>query len=203
MSSMAGYGLMMATGILGPVKSLTAMSVTSIPQRQMRSGPARGKTVDVDVADNNVMTLNFGDNRLGTMDTGYCTMANRGPVLELFGTKGVIAAWGGDMATRIEIYQDDWTTNVAGWRDVEIPGLNGVWSQHPSTLLHLADVVHRNAKLLTGPRQMTHVVEIMEKTWQAADERREIDLETDFEMLRSDEIPCDDPGLNPFVVNPG
>jgi predicted dehydrogenase len=199
MSSMAGYGLMMATGVLGPVKSLTAMSCTSIPIRKMRSGPAAGEVVTSDVVDNNVLTLNFGDNRLGTMDTGYCSMATRGPVMELFGTEGVICAWGGDMATRIEIYQDDWQTDVAGWRDVDIPGLNGVWSLHPCTLLHLAEVVLDGKKLLTGPEQSAHVVEIVEKVSQAAAEKREVELTTSFNMLSSADLPLDEKGPNPFA----
>lgn len=199
MSSMAGYGLMMATGVLGPVKSLTAMSCTSIPRRTIRSGPTAGQVVNADVADNNVLTLNFGNNRLGTMDTGYCSMATRGPVMELFGTDGVICAWGGDMATRIEIYQDDWQTDVSGWRDVEIPGLKGVWSLHPCTLLHLAEVVLDGKKLLTGPQQSAHVVEVIEQVSRAAAEKREIELTTTFEPLTSDDLPLDEQGPNPFV----
>lgn len=199
MSSMAGYGLMMATGILGPVQSLTAMSRTSIPQRTIRSGPAAGQTVEADVADNIVLTLNFGGSRLGTMDTGYCSMATRGPVLELFGTEGVICAWGGDMATRIEIYQDDWQTDVAGWRDVDIPGATGVWSVHPSTLLHLAEVVLDGRPLLTGPQQSAHIVEIIEKATQAAEEKREVELTTKFVRVTSDDLPLDDKGPNPFA----
>lgn len=189
LSSMAGYGLAMATGALGPVRSLQAMSCTSLPQRTIRSGPANGEIVDVDVPDNNVMLFNFGDQLLGTMDSGYCTMATRGPSMELFGSEGVICVWGGDMPTRLEIYQDDWATDVAGWRDVPVPGLQSAWAAHPATLLHLAEVVLEGKKLLTGPRHMAHIVEIMEKTWEAADTGREVELETTFAPCASTDLP--------------
>ena len=96
MSSMAGYGLIKMTAVVGPVKSLAAMSCTSMPERVIRDGPGKGKSVRADVADNNVMVFDFGDNTLGTMDTGYVMMSTEAPSLELFGTEGVISTWGGD-----------------------------------------------------------------------------------------------------------
>ena len=89
---MAGYGLINMTSVTGPVKSLSAMSRTSIPERVMRDGPAKGKRVEADVPDNNVMVFDFGDNTLGTMDTGYVMMATEAPSLELFGSRPSLTA---------------------------------------------------------------------------------------------------------------
>lgn len=52
------YSLHGLTGILGPVKRVTALSGTLIPQRTLN-----GATVEVDVHDNTVMLLDFGANR--------------------------------------------------------------------------------------------------------------------------------------------
>ena len=129
MSSMTGYGLIKMTAVLGSVKSLAATSCISMPERVMRDGPAKGKRVQVDVLDNNVMVLDFGNNTLGTMDTGYVMMASEAPDLELFGTEGVISTYGGDQVDRIRLYKDDWNTDVAGWQDVDIPRLDSRWGQ--------------------------------------------------------------------------
>ena len=157
MSSMAGYGVIKMTAVVGPVKSLSAMACTSIPQRVMRDGPAKGKTIEVDVPDNNVMVFDFGDNTLGTMDTGYVMMASEAPDLELFGTEGTLCTYGGDQVLRIRMYKDDWQTGIAGWQDIDIAGLDSAWSEHPSTLLSLADSVLDDKPLLNGPRHMAHV----------------------------------------------
>ena len=71
----------------------------------MRDGPAKGKRVQVDVPDNNVMVLDFGNNTLGTMDTGYVMMASETPDMEFFGAEGVISTYGGDQVDRIRLYR--------------------------------------------------------------------------------------------------
>ena len=194
MSSMAGYGIIKMTGVLGPVKSLAAMSVTSIPERVMRDGPAKGKRVIADVPDNNVMTLDFGDNILGTMDTGYVMMASEAPSMELFGTEGVLSTWGGDQVTQIRLYTDNWDTDVAGWQDVDIPGLESAWAHHAATLLSLADAVLDNKRLNNGPRHMAHVVEVMEKTWESAKLRKSLDLTTSFDVPDWEDLPFEAEG---------
>ncbi len=191
MSSMAGYGIVKMTAVVGPVKSLAAMSCTSMPERIMRDGPARGKRVKADVPDNNVMIFDFGEGTLGTMDTGYVTMAQESPSMELFGTDGVLSIWGGDQVLRIRLYKDDWKTDVSGWQDVDIPGMNSRWAQHAATLLSLADAVLDGKPLLNGPRHSAHVVEIMEKTWESARLRRPLDLKTTFRVPHWEELPLE------------
>ena len=189
MSSMAGYGLIKMTAVLGPVKSLSAMSCISMPERVMRDGPAKGKVVQVDVPDNNVMVLDFGNNTLGTMDTGYVMMASEAPDMELFGTEGTLSTYGGDQVEKIRLYKDDWKTDVAGWQDVDIPNLESRMTKHPSTLLSLADAVLDGKPLVNGPRHMAHVVEVIEKTLLAAETRQTVDLTTTFPMVSWEDLP--------------
>jgi len=157
----------------------------------MRDGPAKGKRVQVDVPDNNVMVLDFGNNTLGTMDTGYVMMASETPDMELFGPEGVISTYGGDQVDRIRLYKDDWNTDVAGWQDVDIPSLDSRWAKHPSTLLSLADAVLDGKPLVNGPRHMAHVVEVIEKTWIAAESRQTVDLTTTFPIVSWKDLPID------------
>ena len=191
MSSITGYGLIKMTAVLGAVKSLAATSCISMPERVMRDGSAEGKRVQVDVLDNNVMVLDLGNNTLGMMDTGYVTMASEAPDMELFGTEGVISTYGGDQVGRIRLYKDDWNTDVAGWQDVDIPSLDSRWAKHSSTLPSLADAVLDGKPLVTGPRHMAHVVEVIEKTWIAAESRQTVDLATTFPMVSWKDLPID------------
>jgi predicted dehydrogenase len=191
MSSMAGYGLVRLTGLLGGVKSLAAMATTSIPERVMRDGPAAGKRVAVDVPDNNVIVFDIGDNTLGTMDTGYVAMSSEAPMMSLFGTDGTIEVYGGDQVLRIRLYRDDWKTDVGGWQDVDIPGLDTRWALHPATLLSLADAVLDGKPLLNGPRQLSHVIEFIEKVWRSAESGQRVDMTSDYTPPSWDALPVE------------
>ena len=191
MSSMAGYGLVRLTGLLGGVKSLSAMSTTSIPERVMRDGPAAGKRVSVDVPDNNVIVFDMGNDTLGTMDTGYVAMSSESPMMSLFGTDGTIEVYGGDQVLRIRLYRDDWKTDVDGWQDVDIPGLDTRWALHPATLLSLADAVLDGKPLLNGPRQLAHVIEFIEKVWISAESGQRVDMTSDYTPPTWDALPVE------------
>ena len=191
MSSMAGYGLVRLTGLLGGVKSLSAMATTSIPERIMRDGPARGSTVTSNVPDNNVIVFDMGNDTLGTMDTGYVAMSSEAPSMSLFGSDGTIEVYGGDQVLRMRLYRDDWETNVDGWQDVNIPGLDSRWALHPATLLSLADAVLDGKPLLNGPRQMAHVIEFIEKVWVSAESGKRVELTTDYTPPSWDALPME------------
>ena len=191
MSSLGGYGLIKMTGVLGPVKSLSAMACISMPERTIRSGPTKGKRITADVPDNNVMLFDFGDGTLGTMDTGYVMMNTEAPSMELFGTEGVLSTWGGGQITKIRLYKDDWETDVSGWQDVYIPGLDSAWTEHASTLLSLADAVLDGKPLPNGLEQTVHMIEILEKTWVAAESRKTVDMSTTFQPPSWESIPLE------------
>ncbi|MCH8235489.1 MAG: Gfo/Idh/MocA family oxidoreductase [Chloroflexi bacterium] len=191
MSSMAGYGLVRLTGLLGGVKSLSAMATTSIPERVMRDGPARGTTITADVPDNNVIVFDMGDDTLGTMDTGYVVMGTEAPSMSLFGSEGTIEVYGGDQVLRMRLYRDDWDTNVDGWQDVDIPGLDSRWAMHPATLLSLADAVLDGKPLLNGPRQLAHVIEFIEKVWVSAESGERVNLTSDYTPPPWDALPME------------
>lgn len=191
MSSMAGYGLVRLTGLFGSIKSVVAMTTTSMPVRVMRDGPARGKRVEVDVPDNNVILMDLGNNTLVTMDTGYVVMATEAPSMSLFGSDGTIEVYGGDQVLRIRLYQDNWETDVNGWQDIEIPGLDSRWALHPATLLSLADAVLDGKPLLNGPRQLAHVADFIERVTESAAHGRRVDMTTDYTPPSWAELPLE------------
>jgi predicted dehydrogenase len=167
------------------------MATTSIPERVMRDGPAAGKKVAVDVPDNNVIVFDMGNDTLGTMDTGYVAMSSESPMMSLFGTDGTIEVYGGDQVLRIRLYRDDWKTDVDGWQDVHIPGLDTRWGLHPATLLSLADAVLDGKPLLNGPRQLAHVIEFIEKVWVSAESGQREDMTSDYTPPSWDALPVE------------
>jgi len=118
-------------------------------------------------------------------------MASEAPMMSLFGTDGTIEVYGGDQVLRIRLYRDDWKTDVEGWQDVDIPGLDTRWALHPATLLSLADAVLDGKPLLNGPRQLAHVIEFIEKVWVSAESGQRVDMTTGYTPPSWDELPVE------------
>jgi predicted dehydrogenase len=82
---MTVYCLHELTGILGPVKRVSAMSGIGLPVREWK-----GRRIDVEMDDNTVMLLDFGDTTFGYAFGANC----RGgplPRLAIFGSDGTVA----------------------------------------------------------------------------------------------------------------
>lgn len=79
---------------------------------------------------------------------------------------------------------------------MDISGLDSAWAHHASTLLSLADAVLEGKPLVNDPRQMVHVIEIIEKTWVASESRRAVDMSTTFLVPSWEELPDASTGLS-------
>lgn len=85
------HGLSMITSMLGPVKRLSAFSGRSLPVRHIVHGPLAGKRIDVEIDDNTLLMLDFGDARFAFLDATYCVPQSMGPRLEIHGSEGTLA----------------------------------------------------------------------------------------------------------------
>lgn len=82
---MGVHAITWALGLLGPVASVTAQMVRSIPERTIS-----GVSVTPDIEDNAVLVLHMRNGALVTVLTNYCTPATQLPAIELTGDEGVI-----------------------------------------------------------------------------------------------------------------
>jgi predicted dehydrogenase len=169
----------MITGLLGPARRVTAFSARSRPLRYVRRGPLKGLEVPVGIDDNVLILLDFGMSVLAFVDSGYCVTGSRGPRMELFGTDGTIsvAGYGGDPP--FEIFLDDMSRGVRGWvrpDEQELP--------EPITravgVAHVVDCLLDGGELVLTAEHARHVIEIMSKAQQSAQEGCTLELETTF-----------------------
>jgi predicted dehydrogenase len=101
------YAFHTLTGILGPARRVTAFAGIAMPERPIRSGPAQGKTIRVEVEDNALVLLDFGDATFAVVDSTYCVQAAKGPRLEFYGSRGTINLNERGAAVPIEMYRED------------------------------------------------------------------------------------------------
>lgn len=182
---MGVYGLHTVTGLLGPAKSMAVMSGISWPQRVVRAGPYRGKVIDVEVDDNTLLLLDFGDARFGFVDSTFCVRATREqtsqPAMQIFGSDGTIAVNGiyGSL-DKLSLWRDDREREVYGWADLSFPKDTKPWGL-PAGVENLIECILDPAQpVVASAEHARHVIEIMTRCYEAAREGKTIKLQTTF-----------------------
>ena len=99
---MGVHGLSMITAVLGPVKRLASFSGRTADVRVHTAGAFKGKEIGVEIDDNSLLMLDFGDATFAFLDSTYCVAASLGPRIEVYGSKGVLALTGAEAGMRLQ-----------------------------------------------------------------------------------------------------
>jgi len=163
------YNLTTLTGLLGPVRRVTAMTGVAIPERLIQ-----GRSERVEADDNAHVLLDFGSGCFAVVTTGFTIQQYRGPGLELYGTDGTIHMLGDDWDPNgYEIWQ-----NSAGcWQSFKETHPDWRWTEG---LRHLVECIHRQTPPLVTPEHAFHVLEIMIKAHEAGQDGRARTMESTF-----------------------
>ncbi len=173
---MGVHGLSQITSILGPVKQIAAMSGRTLPVRYMvEGGPYGGKRIDVEIDDNSLLLLDFGDACFAFLDATYCMEASLAPRLEIYGSEGTIALMDtrADEPPDLRLYQ----SKSKSWTPIEVPPTPPV---RDLGVLHLVDAILENKPHLLTGEHGRHLLEIMTQAPLAAAAGRTVTLETTF-----------------------
>jgi predicted dehydrogenase len=177
------YGLHSLTGLLGPAKAVCAMSGIAYPVRTVRSGPVAGKQVEVEIDDNTLLMLDFGDATFAYLDSTYTVASGaywqRYPGMQIFGETGTIAINSRSEKYPLSIFRDEPATGVRGWLDMDIIGAQP-WSLAGGVEHMIECLLDPSKKLVTTGEHARHVLEIMDQAIIAARKKRTIDLKTTF-----------------------
>lgn len=170
------HGLSIITSILGPVHRLAAFSGRTLPVRYMtEGGPFSGKRIDVEIDDNSLLMLDFGDACFAFLDATYCMEASLAPRLEVYGSEGTLAVLEtrGDEPPDLRLYQ----SKTKSWTPVEVSPAPPV---KDLGVLHLVDAIRDGRPHLLTGEHGRHLLEIMTKAPVAAAEGRTVAMETTF-----------------------
>lgn len=163
------YCLTSLTGLLGPVRRVSAMASTAIPERAVN-----GRALRVEAEDTAQVLIEFQSGALGVVTCGFTMQQYRSPALEVFGTEGTIQMLGDDWdPDGYELYQ-----NRAGcWQVFKETAPDWPWTDG---LNHLVEYVRAGTRPLVTPEHALHVLEIMVLARQAARDGRALELQTSF-----------------------
>lgn len=184
---MAVYGLTQVTGVLGPVRRVSALSGITVPVRRARGGPFDGLEIPVTAPDNNLLLLDFGAATFAVVDGTFNVVASRAPRMEIFGLEGTLLVNRLDEAfPPVEIYRLDAAPGVAGWVTPRTYDSFPVGSnrfaelQRGALIEHLADCLRDGRQPVASGRHARHVLEVMLAADRSATEGRFVDVASTF-----------------------
>ena len=154
---LAVYCLTSLTGLLGPVKRVTAMMGTAQPKRRIK-----GRTIRVEVEDGAQILLDFGEAVFASVTSGFTMQKYRSPALELYGTEGTIQLMGDDWAP--EGYEL-WQNSLGSWQTYADTDPHWQWTHG---LVHLVECIRTGARPAVAPAHALHVLEVMLAARQSA-----------------------------------
>ncbi len=173
---MGVYPLHALTGLLGPVRRVTAMAARGNRGFVVPDGPAQGKRVDVTVDDNWHLLLDLGPSRLASVDANNVVQASRAPQLEIFGLDGTIALDLLDVGAPVEVFRPG-----HGWGHVHLPRTGrAAGPDHLLGVEHLVDCIREDRAPALSIAHALHVLEIVEKAGQAAATGGTLEIEYSF-----------------------
>ena len=164
------YSLHNLTGILGPAKSLCALSGMAMPQREFH-----GKTIECDMDDSTFMLLDFGDTVFAMVYGTVIGSAVKGFHPSVFGTGGSVTGTelNGESLALEGDHQPHVTGEHAAMRESHVF----------EDLMQLVDWVADGTPSIASAEHARHVIDIFESAYRAAETGRRQELTTTFEPL--------------------
>ncbi|MFQ5340495.1 MAG: Gfo/Idh/MocA family protein [Anaerolineae bacterium] len=179
---LAVYPMHALTWVLGPAKRVTAVSNILLPGREWK-----GKKIHVEMDDCTTHIVEFADDVQITFNTSFIKGSPVSPILELVGDKGVIVIGGRGAQGAVELWVQNEEQMTYGFghdlKEVlpfdETKHLPG---EHILTdILHLAECIQEDKTPIVSAEHARHVIEIIEKTYEAAHTGVTQHLTTSFE----------------------
>lgn len=176
------YSLQLVTSVLGPVRRVTALANKGAPHRVWK-----GKTIPVEVEDNNMLVMEFASGTLCVATGSNCRGSDRIPWggMGLYGTEGVLEITDSDLASgyplRFDVQGGAWPAGSApageryAWSAVleDSPYIKGahLTIEEPhvyADIMDLAEAIRDDRLPRATSEQARHVVEIIERVQVAA-----------------------------------
>jgi UDP-N-acetyl-2-amino-2-deoxyglucuronate dehydrogenase len=151
------------TGLLGPVKRVGALAVTSEKTRTARSGSFDGMVIEAtELPDNYIVYMDFGHDVIGTVDIGFCQKETKMPNLEVYGTLGTISfrpaysQW-----PMLDVYIDCPDKRIRGWLNPMDQDVIPNKQFHNSWVINdLIDAIENDRPPVLDPQHALHQVDI-------------------------------------------
>jgi len=165
------YLLHILIGLLGPVKRVSAFHGIAIPERTFLGGPSKGKAIKTESPDNSQLLLDFGDAVYAHLSSTFCISRGKSTAMDIWGDQGHLIVDLKMKEPQIVFYSAKTETETA----VDV----APWALSDG-VENFLDTIRTGAPLGYPPEHSLHVLEVMEKSFQSAEEGRVIDIDSTF-----------------------
>jgi predicted dehydrogenase len=163
------YNVVSLTGLLGPAKRVTSMTATARPERIVDGVP-----MEVETEDSAHVLIEFENNVLAVVTTGFTMQRYRCPAIEVYGSKGTIQMLGDDWDPNgYELWQNE----VGAWQIFDETNPDWPWTDG---LRHFVECIQTGQRPITTPEHGFHALEIMLKAMDAGRDGRARAIESTF-----------------------
>ncbi len=163
------YNVTSLTGLLGPVRRVTAMSALTRPERVVE-----GELIRVQTQDTFQIVLEHVSGALSTVTTAFGIQKYRSPAVEVYGLEGTLQLLGDDWAPDGLEY---WSNAAGAWQVFDSRSRYWPWTDG---LAHLVNAVRSGEPPYTRPEQAFHVLEVMLAAMTAASTGAAQEITTTF-----------------------
>lgn len=174
---MGVYPLHAVTGLLGPVRLVTAMSRRTRPWFVVTEGPTAGRRVDIRVDDDWHLLAELHSGIVVSLYANFSARGSSGPELEILGSGGGLALSLLDVSAPIRFWQpeqDDWVDIPVAYQRA------GGGPDHLLGVAHLVDCVRSGRSPIPSIEHAAHVIDVIAAAERSATEGRAIAIDSSF-----------------------
>jgi predicted dehydrogenase len=165
------YNLKSLAALLGPVREVTAVAATALPERRAGEGASYAAR-DPDTWQ---LVLRHEQGALSSVLASHATYAYRRPAIELYGTAGTANLLGDDWDPRgIEV----WRENAQAWELREPDDATWLWTDG---LREAVAALRTGRAPLSNPALDVHLIEVIAAAGRSAESGRPASVESGFE----------------------
>ena len=170
----AVYPLHALTGLLGPVRDVSALSSRTRESFDVGEGPFAGRTIPIEAPDNWHLVLRLGDGVLASVEANNCAAGAVAPELELRGDAGTLGISLLDVSEPLRLQVD------GEERSEVVPHERASGPDHVLGVEHLVDCVEHGVEPVPSVAHAQHVIEVLEAAARSTTEGRSVDVHSEF-----------------------
>jgi predicted dehydrogenase len=169
------YQVTMLTGLLGPVRRVTAFSGVRTPIRSIQVGRAAGRTFTTTEDDNTLVLLDFGEATFASVSASWHGNASSTPQLEFVCQGGTVSLPMGSPGDRrvVRVHRG------SKWQDITVKGQ--LWTV-ASGLPNFARKILEGKADQSSILHARHVIDVLETAVEAGRSGRVQDTRSTFEL---------------------
>ena len=174
---MAVYPLHALTGLLGPVREVSAFSSRTRDSFDIAEGPFAGRSISVEAPDAWHLVVRLADGALASVEANNCAAAAIAPELELRGERGALGVSLLDVSEPVQVRVD------GEGRTEAVPHERAAGPDHILGVEHLADCVEDGVEPVVSVAHARHVIAVLQAAALSTVEGRSVAVNSDFAAL--------------------